>query len=83
MGLVAAKKTASVPTTIYVDRNGEEVEVSAVVEFELNGRDCADDWRISSAKDERGEPVKLEPTECDKACDQAHEKFCADKDAYL
>lgn len=82
MGFSVAKRTASVPTTIYVERNGEEVEVSVVVEFELNGRDCADDWRVSEAKDARGEPVKLDAAECDKACDQAHEKFCADKDAY-
>jgi hypothetical protein len=83
MGLVAAKKTASVPTTIYVERNGEEVEVRTVVEFELNERNSADDWMISEAKDESGEHIELDAKECDKACDQALEKFCADKDAYL
>lgn len=82
MGFSAAKRIASVPTTIYVERDGEEVEVSAVVEFELNARGAADDWRISDAKDERGEPIRLDAEECDKACEKAHEKFCADKDAY-
>jgi hypothetical protein len=83
MGFAAARKTASVPTTIYVERNGEEVEVKTVVEFELSERNAADDWMISEAKDERGEHIELDAKECDKACDQALEKFCADKDAYL
>jgi hypothetical protein len=83
MGFAAAKRKVNVPTTLYIEREGEEIEVSAVVEFELNDRNSADDWRISSAKDEHGDAVKLECEECDKACEQAHEKFCADKDAYL
>lgn len=81
MGLAAAKETVSVPAIIYVERDGEELEVSIAVELELERDGSIGDWNVTSAT-AAGQDVKLGEDEVAEACEIAHEKYCANRSDY-
>jgi hypothetical protein len=85
MGYAVAREHVRVPTTIYVDRGDEtDIETSVVIDFEIDSAGAAVDWFVASAVagGQESSPVHLSSTEADKACEQAHEKYCANKSDY-